>query len=170
MEGSEKTLPSPGIRVFEATVTLVRALAWPILLILVYLNFRGPIDQSVELIPQMLAQSSKVTIGSLAFEISRSVQATGNAQLINAVGGVSPDALKLLLSVGPSTVRTTFAPPYYTEKNLAAHKELERRGLLTLTMKEGSADYKLTPLGMKVYDVVLDAIISQVGPVLPKRP
>lgn len=165
MREEEAEPKSKHLQYFEGVVSLVIAFRWPVLILLFYLLFRGPISESVGLLPQVISQSSKITIGSLALEINQTAQATGNPRLIRAIGGLSPAAIKMLLRIGEGDFEWRYVPSSDEERTA---QELAGRGLLRYQVvpignKQEGRSLKLTPLGSEAYRVVLDAIASQLG-------
>jgi len=157
---------SSRVRISEGWISLGRGLIWPLFLIAVYVKFHGPINEIAQLAPRLLAQSSKLSVGNITIEINRTAQATGNQQLIKAVGGLSAEAIRTLLETRRSQVTTQTSIADW-QRDKSVFEELQRRGLLTLktqTNKDGGTvdvEYGLTSLGISAYDIVINAIMAE---------
>lgn len=123
-------------KALEHFVTLVKALAWPILILFLFVVLRVPLTQTIELLPQKFSESTKFSVGSLSFEIQQSAKATGNPELANLIGGLSPKAVETLLKVGKTTTSLVSYSPdsqiYYLpdEEELDALAELENKKIV----------------------------------------
>jgi hypothetical protein len=95
---AEETKPS----VFANVVNLIKALAWPLIVAYVLIQFSKPLSDTVNLLPDLIGHANKLSAGGVTLEIERQAQASGNASLAKALKGLTPDARKLLLQIGQS--------------------------------------------------------------------
>lgn len=167
---------SPSSSNTYAWIGLARACVWPLFLLIVYVNFRQPINDSVRLLPQVIGSTSKVTIGSLALEINRTAEATGDPKLVAAIGRLSPEAVKELLSIGSLTGSwIVFNSRPNWERNRKPLVDLRDKELLVIKKmppdKSGNDMLaQLTPLGVNAYNVILEAITTQLREPSTSRP
>jgi hypothetical protein len=87
---------------FGNIVNLIKALAWPTLILYILLYYRQPISETLSLFPNLVRHASKFSAGGVTLEIEQVAQQSGNEQLAVALKGLSPPARKLLLQVGSS--------------------------------------------------------------------
>lgn len=119
---------------FTNITQLVKALAWPVLILYVFLRFQGPLSETVDLLPDTLRHASKISAGGLTLEIEQKAQEKGN-DIANALRGLSTEARKLLLQVGDSYWHKWGKDTHgdmvtYTASRTKALRELTQRKLM----------------------------------------
>lgn len=85
------------LKLFEALTNFIKAAAWPLIAIAVFLEFRQPIREAVAVIPKKMSESQKLTVGSLSIEIEKRANAVGDPELATLIDGLSPQAIELML-------------------------------------------------------------------------
>ena len=124
------------LKTFEAFVALVKALAWPLLILYLFAVLRVPLTKTIELLPQKFSESTKFSVGSLSFEIQQSAEARGNPELGKLIGGLSPKAVETLLKIGKTTTSLVSYSPdsqtYYLldDQEMDALSELDNKNIV----------------------------------------
>ena len=125
---------------FENVNDLIRATMWPLIVLIFFFAYNTEFNKIIKLIPDRLEQSSKISIGSLSFEIERTAKLTGNEELADIVKNLSEDGIRKLLTLGTgshaliahgsfiegSISETSFNTP----PDLDVLLELEKNGLI----------------------------------------
>lgn len=75
----------------------VKVLIWPLILVGVFFAFRDPLTATIQLIPEKLRESKKVSVGSLSFEIEERAARQGDARAVAGLRHLSEEAISLLL-------------------------------------------------------------------------
>jgi len=88
------------IRYIDRIVALTKAFAWPLLCLSLFMYLRHPIIAVASQMPTIISQSSKLSVGTLSFEIRERADATGNRELGALIEGLSPEAVEDLLKIG----------------------------------------------------------------------
>ena len=131
------------LKQLELFVQLVQALAWPLLILLLFVFLQKPLRRVLAVLPEKISESKKLTVGGLSFELQETAKAAGNPELAQLIGGLSTEAIKKLLrSSGTShqlvgTYRPLNGPTEYflpSSEEEAPLLELERQGLLQFTV------------------------------------
>jgi hypothetical protein len=127
------------LRYVAAVTDFLKAAAWPLIVLLAYVEFRGPLHQAVAVLPQKLSESQKVSVGSLSFEIERRATAIGDPELGSLIGGLSSSAIELMLRINRNQSSSMISYSDHTgqrtyhlpkEDEFIALAELERNRLL----------------------------------------
>ena len=150
----DKTSERLGIRYFETSVSLIKAIAWPFIVLLLFVILHEPIIKLIKLLPDRVAQSTKISVGSLSFEIQQAATASGNPELADLIGGLSTSAIEELLSLGKSFHRYVGSNDeeqiYYIPNETIKRTllELEKAGLLKFDMPMDEFDRFLNGLNL----------------------
>lgn len=116
---------------FTNIASLVKALAWPVLIFYIFMRFQGPLSEIVGLLPDLVKHATKVSAGGVTLEIEQKARETGNEALTSALKGLSPEARKLLLQVGDSYWREwSSSRDGYSRSRQRALNELTQRQLV----------------------------------------
>jgi len=151
------------LKYFELTVSLIKAAAWPVLILFVLWWLRAPIRTIAHKLPQMIEHADSVKLsagtGGLAVELQRAAQAAareaGRPELAERIGDLSPAAIAELIRQNVSSqiiVGTGIEPNTYTFPTDEEYKvifELEKKGLLKfgpMTFEQFEAFIKQLPL------------------------
>src|SRR5579859_7337159 len=62
----------------NAITSLSRALAWPFIILLLFVVLYEPIIKTAYMVPDVLAESTKLSVGGLSLELERSAKAIGS--------------------------------------------------------------------------------------------
>jgi hypothetical protein len=123
----EKPTPpeSAHIKFFEAGARLIGSLAWPLLILFLFLSLRQQITAVFSAIPTKLSESTKVAIGSLSFEIAKQ---TGDPQLPKLIEALSANGLTILMVTGNESkffawAATGDAEYFFAEQGYAGRDE-----------------------------------------------
>lgn len=76
---------------FSLILALIKTLVWPIVILTIYLQVKDPILHTFQQIPGALSQSQKLSVGTLSFEIERSLETDGDQELKDRIRGLSYD-------------------------------------------------------------------------------
>jgi hypothetical protein len=126
-------------------IDLTQALAWPLVALYALIYFRSPLRCALELLPEKLRNVSKVTVGSLSFEVQAYLQATGDNELLTVLPKVSRRAFEKLLDLkvtnhhyvlcARGTKVGAMGEGYLlrTDETLSPLRELEELGLVRFT-------------------------------------
>ena len=154
---SDKKSESSFLKFFETFTTLIKAIAWPLVALLLFLTLRGHLNVLLDRIPS--SQSTKIAVGSLSLEIQQAAQAAGNPQLAALIGDLSPKALETLLNTGKerykSLVTYNLEDNILTipdEKKFAVLEELQAKNLIKLTIQPDDYMNLLSRFGLKKRD------------------
>lgn len=101
--GEDKAKDGSG-STFSNLVKLVQALAWPSLVLLLFLFYRDPFSRTIEQIPDLVGHASEMKIGAVSFTIEQRARNSHDERLAEALKGLSPGARKLILEMGQSTL------------------------------------------------------------------
>ena len=80
-------------------IELAKALAWPLVALYALVYFRRPLRSALDLLPEKLRNVSKVTVGSLSFEVQAYLQATGDDELLRVLPKLSRRAFEKILDL-----------------------------------------------------------------------
>ena len=132
-----RSVPEDKLASLKLVLGFTKVLIWPLLIVTLFVSYRGPIRTGVDGLAQRIASADKVSIGSLSLEMRKQAQAIGDEDLARRVGELSPQATQLLLRASPvgknilvSVGRRGDKDPTFglpTAKNLAALRELKAR-------------------------------------------
>lgn len=81
------TQPTLLLRVLQLLSTLLKTLAWPTFAFVLFFYLREPTREIAKRIPDMLANSSKVSIGTLTLELREQAKAIGAPQFADLIQG-----------------------------------------------------------------------------------
>lgn len=141
------------LKYIDSLASLIKALGWPIIVLLIFLMLKGQIFSLFEQLPY--SQSTKIAVGSFSFEVKQAARQIGDPQLAKLLEGLSPEALSALMEMRSgyqALVSYTGDYDEYTvesEKVINIYKELEKSGLVEFTT-DLQAYYKtLQELGLQ---------------------
>lgn len=124
------------IKHLEVFVSFMKVMVWPALILILFLWLRGPITKTVEVLPERISKSTKLTVWNLSIEIQQAAQNSGHPELAEIIGELSPRAIETLLRIAKDKhglVATGDGQSVYflpTSEEMDALLELERKGLL----------------------------------------
>lgn len=131
--------PSPKSR-FENINDLIRAMIWPLVILIFFIAYHGEFTKIVTLIPSEIERSSKISIGSMTLEIEKTARSSGNGKLAVIIKNLSEKGIRKLLSMGSGShsfmIRSKLFKNGTTENGFTLPidtdvlKELEKKGLL----------------------------------------
>lgn len=125
---------------FENINDLIKALLWPVIIFIFFLSYRSEFNSIVKLIPKKLENSSKITIGSLSFEIEKTAKESGNGELAEIIKNLSERGIRKLLTLGSgrhslmvrneTTANSNSEKSYSIPRDIDVVQELAKKGLL----------------------------------------
>ncbi len=125
---------------FENINDLIKAILWPLIVLIILISYHREFTSIIQLIPKKLDQSSKISVGSLSFEIEKSAKSAGNAELADIIKNLSEKGIRKLLTLGSGNHSMMIHPGNSTDPNYPKQfslpvdidilKELEKSGLL----------------------------------------
>lgn len=89
--------PDRALRFMELAVESVKALAWPVLVLIGAIAFFAPLDQMAHGLARKIDDANKISIGSLSVEIEAKIGQSTNPELAKQVGSLSPLAIEQLM-------------------------------------------------------------------------
>jgi hypothetical protein len=148
----------------EPWITLVKAIAWPVVALIVLWTFHDPAIKMVNQLADAIfySASTRFGLGSFTFEMQQEAVSQGIPAVGFVIGHLSPPAVEVLLQSGGNPVglvgedqhRDACTLP--STNRLNSISELEKQGLVTLTplplqefqtLLNGLPLKKLSPLG-----------------------
>ena len=158
---------SAGIKAFEIFTRLIGSLAWPLLILFVFLYLRGQVTQVLSALPKKLSESTKFSLGTLSFEAGQTANATGSADIAKVIEGLSANAVTILLEVGNSSSMFAYSAPgqeeyWFPSKGIFdALNELEQKKMLTFKIPmteymKSLAGIALTPALQEARDELMN--------------
>jgi hypothetical protein len=124
---------------FENINDLFKAILWPLIVLIIFFSYKAELNDIIRLIPKKLESSSKISVGSLSFEIEKTARKTGNEELGEIIKNLSEGSIRKLLTLGSgrhSVMIRNDVNEYNKEKSYTLPRdfniliELEKNGLL----------------------------------------
>lgn len=125
-----------GADTFGNIVKLIQSLAWPGLVLLLFIFYRDPFSRTIDQVPDLVGHATEMKVGSVSLEIEQKAESSNDTRLADALKGLSPDARRILLERGDSYMRIWSAvdnhgTTYYTRSNITpGFQELVQRKLV----------------------------------------
>jgi len=146
---------------FEHSVNLVKAVAWPTIVLLTLLIWRGPLTETIQQLPSIVSKSKKITLAGVVLEVGQGVDVTPHIHA--ALANISPKSLTILVET-PTGGINLWEDQYQTEKSY--YSELVARKLITIKKNVTSdeiGDYMIdmTDLGIESRSFTLKVVIDQ---------
>lgn len=132
-----------GLKVFALSVSMVKGLAWPLLLIILVFLYHDSIRKTFDELPNLISHAQKLSVGGLSVEIETQALQKGGVGLAQVLNKLSPKDIEQLLLTGTHyiiIVGTTQRTDEYTLPNPAVMESLgnlEKNGLVKFTNREG---------------------------------
>jgi len=152
-DGDDNTTPSKGK--FEVFVELVKALAWPVLVLFLVLRFGGPVGNVLNQLPDLVSRSNVVEIGTVKLQLGNKLPEP-QSDVKDALAKLTSQDIQILIRGGES---------YFDS---AASGEQAYAGLIALKLAEGipsdqlKNNYKyggrLTPLGERTREYLIQVM------------
>jgi hypothetical protein len=95
---------------YEITVMLIRALAWPAIVLLLLFIFRGPVKAIVGQLPSLMASSNSISIAGVSVQVDRKLRSQASADALASMGALSPEGVRSLMGLAEKT-------PIYKEED-----------------------------------------------------
>ncbi len=153
---------------FELIVELIKAVAWPLLAIVVLVAFWSPLRRTADLIPSIVGRSDTITIAGLTLKVGRGLKSKASPQVEKVLESLSKDSIAAVLGMPEGATW----PPNSAASGRAQNAELIKLGLVVeLPQNEiddrnakEHRDYvfgvRQTPLG-KQTQVFLQAVVAE---------
>lgn len=132
-------MASTSLRMLELSVDLVKALAWPLLIVGLVAVFHQPLWQIAGNFAVKLEQANKLTVGSFSMEVAVKAREAGDPVLAEQVGSLSSAAVEQLLHT-PTNADVVFTSASEdggstgigvpSSPAIQALQELEKKGFL----------------------------------------
>lgn len=157
-------------------VDLAKAVAWPVLIMVLVIVFFAPIRKTLNLVPMKIESASKASIGSMSWEIERQALRQGGPELAQRVGRLSPAAIEELINTQRDTQvqlasdeRMLISLP--NNDRLIALRELREAGLISFEEPlEGFVDFMTTlPLADQPSVNARRRVLRSVVPLSPQQ-
>ena len=87
---------------FGNIVKIVQSLAWPVLVMLLFIFYRDPFSRTIDQIPDLISHATEMQVGSVSLKIEQKAASSSDTRLADALKGLSPDARRILLEAGES--------------------------------------------------------------------
>lgn len=144
------------IKFFELVIEAFRAIAWPVVVLVIVFSMFAPLKKTIELVPELLSQSTKITIAGVSVELNQRLSDQVSPRLKRALENLSPEAIRIMISSRKSMVFGTAEDA----KNPALF-ELEKAGLITIKLDElGQAYWQPTRYGEETIDFLADFTVE----------
>lgn len=161
---SAREAPSPEskqLKYFTIATEFVKAIAWPSVILYLFHVLHVPIMNIVAVLPSKITQSTKVSVGSLSFEIQQAAIAAGTPQTAALIGDLSPSAIKLIMKIGDDHhlfigVSDRNAGKCFVPSPTPELSELEAKGLIEYDEDPKSFDIFLEGLSVPRDGIIFD--------------
>lgn len=125
----------------EIILVFIKSLLWPLIFLFIYLMNFSSINLLIKSLPNVVQNSSKVSVGSISFEIQNRAELKGDYKLATLIPSLSQGALNVLLKLGTTKHDllvhygdTMLAMP----EDLKYFVELEENNLLKTSYRDNS--------------------------------
>ena len=96
-----KETPGPvWMKTLEQAVALIKAVVWPLLVVLLLILYHRPLDEVAALLPGVVAQAQKISVGGLSMEIQVQAKRTGGSALAEVLNELEPGDIEELIHTG----------------------------------------------------------------------
>lgn len=165
---------------YIASIPWLKSLIWPLLIIILVLLFKTPINESLVKLSSIIANATTLKYKSVIFTLEEELAAKASEDIYKALIGLSDEALSTLIRSG-KTPDSKYANlgvldhgvtncSLTEEELLEYHKdnfELENRGLIVIEnieYKDCSVKlyWKWTELGLESHKVFMDILITEI--------
>jgi hypothetical protein len=116
---ADEKLPSQSIapnHPLQTAAELAKALAWPVLAVLLLVSFWTPLHTLMNTVPQLLSSSEEVSIGGATFHLRKSFVDQAPPEVKEILGDLGPEEVQIILEVKPQDVVCFAYPPPPLEK------------------------------------------------------
>jgi len=97
VRGAENNMENTNKSKFELTVELVKALAWPSVVVILLFAFWAPLENTINILPQLIDRSDTITIGSVAIKVGRKLSGHITPEVKKALKNISDNGIERLL-------------------------------------------------------------------------
>jgi hypothetical protein len=136
----DASVSRPAFERAKLVLDYVRALAWPLVLLILLAVYRPPLGRMAQSVAAKIESADKLSVGSFSVEVAEQARAVGNASLATSIGSLSTlaveelmrtprDGVMILVSTSSSEARLEFGLP--SEERYAALTELVEKGFLS---------------------------------------
>lgn len=166
---------SPKKTNFELSVELTKALAWPLLAVVVLASFWSPLQRTADLVPALVGRSDTITIAGLSLKISQNLHSQASPEVREVLAHLSKAGVERILEMGESSYWNKDTGSRGRELNaelikLGLEVELPQTELDTRNQREGR-DYgyavRRSALGEQT-QAFLRSIVAEFVQQLPK--
>lgn len=98
---------------YEITVTLVSALVWPTIVLLLLFLYRDPLHAIVNQLPSLMASSSAITVAGVSVQVDRRLRSQASAEALKSMSSLSPEGVRTLMDL-------TRGQPIYTVEDISS--------------------------------------------------
>lgn len=151
---------------FEIAVELVKALAWPVVVLIVLIAFWSSLHSIADSLPNIISRSETITIAGLSIKVSKGLSKQPSEQVKQAISKLSSEGFRRLLNSGGAS--------FWDRPDVAIGKsdnaELLRLGLMEevpsaeLQDRANKRSYgygvRLTPLGKETQNFLIEFVSS----------
>lgn len=113
---------------FELVVELIKALAWPLIALILLIAFWTPLRQTTDLIPSIIGRSDTITIAGLSLKVGQGLKAKATPEVQKVLAKLSRSGVERVLRMSDSSYWTR-GSGLSSDKNQGA--ELVKLGLET---------------------------------------
>lgn len=131
-------------KTFEIVVDLIKAISWPLLLVILVLCYRDSIGRIADELPELFSHAREVKVGSVSFTVEQEAQYS-NPKLAEALKGLSPEARKILLQTSLNTTHILWSKTTHDSKVSYYDAWADRDGALKELAKRNLIQFKEDP-------------------------
>jgi hypothetical protein len=85
---------------YEITVMLVRAIAWPVLVLFLLFLYRAPIGAIVTQLPALIASSSTISVAGVSVQVDRRLRSQASADALTSLSNLSAEGVRTFMDLG----------------------------------------------------------------------
>lgn len=86
-------------------IDLVKAMIWPALIVYLFLELKGPLQQVLTELPEKVSEAQKISLGSFSLEVEHQAIQTGGMKLADTLRNLSPQSIAELMQIGNNVNR-----------------------------------------------------------------
>ena len=134
------------MRVLKVLTNLLKAIAWPAIILLAFVEFGDDIKRTVHLLPCSIANANKLEVGPLKFEIKEQARQRGTPELADTIGKLPTEAIVLLLRIPSGTYGFAGKMPNQDNLKSLVVPNKEKFQLLSKLEQQNLVEFKPHPL------------------------
>ena len=126
-----------GKSTYEITVMLVRALAWPLIVLFLLFTYRVPIRAIATQLPALIASSNAISVAGVSVQVDRRLRSQASTDALTSLSSLTADGLRTLMDLSRGQ-------PIYTADDIRGGRVDREYGEL---LRSGLAELRATDEG-----------------------